>query len=181
MGKEEELEAQNESEPTADAMEQLFSDNVVNLDVFTAPARVLAFKMSDVEDQPHEFLIPKDIPFAHSIRFMHAHDRFERAAKKLNTAKNQQDSDRWLEATQQAWDQVLDALLEVVRIKQPEVQREVFDRFGQNVMENWANVLITRLQLERLRYFGGLDETPDESEKPSGKRQSKKGAKRRKS
>ncbi len=146
---------------TADGVLALFTDQIVDLAVFTQG--VTRYTIEDVGGESRTYEIPNDPPFPVALGFQRAHDRYMRARIDVAGARAKKSETAMLDKLETAWSDLVGraadgerpdrpgAFGELLRIRHPDLGvAELRDQLGANVLESWMETVITRLAIARL-------------------------------
>ena len=146
--------------PSAEQVFALFTDQIVDLDVFTQGAT--RYTVEDVAGRPRTYELPNDPPFPLALAFHRAHDRYYQTMIQVARA-NRKSEQAMLDKIQTAWSDLIGreatedrperpgAFLDLVKLRQPDVTVNEFRaELGGVVLENWMETVVMRLHLTRL-------------------------------
>ncbi|MFL5736656.1 MAG: hypothetical protein ACJ76P_04885 [Actinomycetota bacterium] len=101
-----------------------------------------SYRITDVKGEDRTFQIPADLPFPVTLAFLTAADNVRGvhvAAVETPT------DDKKAGAYGPAWEELLEAFLPIVQIRQPEVKLEdLRDEIGQGTMGRWISVVVEK-------------------------------------
>ncbi len=168
--------AATEAAPNAELLEILRA--VAELDALVATEGLVDLSAVVPEDVTYrvplmtgetvDYSVPGDIPFTMTLAFLRARDRFARSQAALSALGNSDETGRsqeqLLAAMENAWDALIEALVVILAIRQPDVSAADLARVPNAATRNLVGALWLRLMGLRLKPFS--KELTEESDSP---------------